>query len=55
MRAYIIRGEPVDYYAIDTLLTEEEKRFRGRVSKFVDEECLPSSQITSTKESFRCT
>ena len=41
MRAYIIRGEPVDYYAIDTLLTEEEKRFRGRVSKFVDEECLP--------------
>jgi len=34
-------GEPVDFYQIDTLLTEEEKDYRSRVSKFVDEECLP--------------
>jgi glutaryl-CoA dehydrogenase len=36
-----LKGEAVDYYAIDSLLTEEEKSFRSRVSKFVDEECLP--------------
>ena len=31
----------MDFYQIDTLLTEEEKDYRSRVSKFVDEECLP--------------
>jgi glutaryl-CoA dehydrogenase len=31
----------VDFYQIDSLLTEEEKIYRSRVSKFVDEECLP--------------
>jgi glutaryl-CoA dehydrogenase len=31
----------VDFYLIESLLTEEEKNRRSRVSKFVDEECLP--------------
>jgi len=31
----------VDFYLIESLLTEEEKNWRSRVSKFVDEECLP--------------
>jgi glutaryl-CoA dehydrogenase len=31
----------VDFYRVDTLLTEEEKDYRSRISKFVDEECLP--------------
>lgn len=31
----------VDYYEIDLLLTEEEKLFRDRVRRFVDEECMP--------------
>ncbi|HWU37471.1 MAG TPA: acyl-CoA dehydrogenase family protein, partial [Candidatus Acidoferrum sp.] len=31
----------MDFYQIDALLTEEEKNYRSRVSKFVDEECLP--------------
>jgi glutaryl-CoA dehydrogenase len=31
----------VDFYETDSLLTEEEKDFRSRVSKFVDGECLP--------------
>jgi hypothetical protein len=30
-----------DYYGIESLLTEEEKRRRDAVRKFVDEECLP--------------
>ena len=35
------RGGSVDFYLIESLLTEEEKNRRSRVSKFVDEECLP--------------
>ena len=35
------RGGSVDFYLIESLLTEEEKNYRSRVSKFVDEECLP--------------
>jgi len=35
------RGGSVDFYLIESLLTEEEKNWRSRVSKFVDEECLP--------------
>jgi glutaryl-CoA dehydrogenase len=31
----------VDFYETDSLLTEEEKDFRSRLSKFVDGECLP--------------
>ncbi len=31
----------MDFYETDSLLTEEEKDFRFRVSKFVDDECLP--------------
>ena len=31
----------VDYFQIDALLTEEEKGFRNRVRRFVDEECMP--------------
>jgi glutaryl-CoA dehydrogenase len=31
----------MDYYAMESLLSEEEKSFRDRIRKFVDEECLP--------------
>ncbi len=31
----------VDYFQVEGLLTEEEKTFRGRVRKFVDQECMP--------------
>ncbi len=31
----------MDFYHIDDLLTEEEKAYRNRVAKFVDDECLP--------------
>ena len=31
----------VDYFQTDTLLTEEERGFRDRVRRFVDEECMP--------------
>jgi glutaryl-CoA dehydrogenase len=31
----------VDYYETESFLTEEEKGFRDRIRKFVDEECLP--------------
>jgi glutaryl-CoA dehydrogenase len=31
----------VDYFGIEMLLSEEEKRFRDKVRKFVDEECMP--------------
>lgn len=33
--------ESVDYYGIESLLTEEERFFRDRVRRFVDEECMP--------------
>jgi len=33
--------ERVDYYGVDSLLSEEERTFRDRIRKFVDEECLP--------------
>jgi glutaryl-CoA dehydrogenase len=35
------RTEIIDYYQVDSLLTEGEKRFRDRVRRFVDGECLP--------------
>ncbi len=35
------RQESVDYYEVDSLLTEEEKAFRDKVRKFVDEESMP--------------
>ena len=35
------RTESVDYYQIDSLLTEEERFFRDKIRRFVDEECLP--------------
>jgi len=35
------RSENVDYYQVDSLLTEEERLFRDIVRRFVDEECLP--------------
>ena len=31
----------VDYFKIEGLLTDEERFFRDRVKKFVDEECMP--------------
>jgi glutaryl-CoA dehydrogenase len=31
----------VDYFQLEASLTEEEKNFRNKVRKFVDEECLP--------------
>ena len=31
----------VDYFQLEESLSEEEKDFRGRVRKFVDEECMP--------------
>ena len=31
----------VDYFQLEASLSEEEKNFRGRVRKFVDEECMP--------------
>jgi glutaryl-CoA dehydrogenase len=33
--------EIVDYFQIEGLLTDEERFFRDKVRKFVDEECLP--------------
>jgi glutaryl-CoA dehydrogenase len=33
--------EKVDYYHLDSLLTEEERDFRERVRNFVDKECMP--------------
>jgi glutaryl-CoA dehydrogenase len=33
--------EKTDYFWIDDLLTENERRFRGQVREFVDKECLP--------------
>ena len=35
------RQEIADYYQVDSLLTEEEKVFRDKVRKFVDEESMP--------------
>ena len=35
------RQENVDFYQVDSLLTDEERAFRDKVRKFVDEECLP--------------
>ncbi len=31
----------MDFYQVDSLLTEEEKDYRSRIAKFVDEECFP--------------
>ena len=31
----------VDYFQVEELLSEEEKRFRDKVRRFVDEECMP--------------
>jgi glutaryl-CoA dehydrogenase len=31
----------VDYFQVEGLLSEEEKRFRDKVRKFVNEECMP--------------
>ena len=31
----------IDYFQIEGLLTEEERFFRNKVRKFVDEECMP--------------
>jgi glutaryl-CoA dehydrogenase len=31
----------VDYFQVEGLLSEEEKRFRDKVRRFVDEECMP--------------
>jgi glutaryl-CoA dehydrogenase len=44
--------ERVDYYGIDSLLSEEEKTFRDRIRKFVDEECLPVIADHFNKASF---
>ncbi len=35
------KTEPIDYFGVDALLTEEERNCRDQVRKFVDEECLP--------------
>jgi glutaryl-CoA dehydrogenase len=34
-------SETVDYYGIGQLLTEEERFFRDKVRRFVDDECMP--------------
>jgi len=31
----------VDFYQLDSLLTEGERNYRSRIAKFVDEECFP--------------
>ncbi len=31
----------IDYFQVDSLLTEEEKQLRDRVRQFVDKECMP--------------
>ncbi len=31
----------IDYFRIESLLTEAERLFRDRIRKFVDEECMP--------------
>lgn len=35
------KNESSDYYQIDSLLTKEERGFRERVRRFVDEACMP--------------
>lgn len=35
------QGENVDYFLIESLLSEEEISYRNTVRKFVDEECMP--------------
>ena len=35
------KEESVDFYHMDSLLTGEERTFRDKVRKFVDDECLP--------------
>jgi glutaryl-CoA dehydrogenase len=37
----MLTEDHVDYYQVESLLTEEERTYRDRVRKFVDEECLP--------------
>ncbi len=34
-------NEHADFYRVDSLLTGEERAFRDKIRKFVDEECLP--------------
>jgi glutaryl-CoA dehydrogenase len=34
-------AERIDYFQVDSLLTEDEKQFRDRVRQFVDKECMP--------------
>jgi glutaryl-CoA dehydrogenase len=31
----------IDYFRVESLLTEAERRFRDKIRKFVDEECMP--------------
>ncbi len=31
----------IDYYGVENMLSEEEKSIRGKVRKFVDDECMP--------------
>jgi glutaryl-CoA dehydrogenase len=33
--------EKTDFFGVDDLLTEDERRFRDKIRKFVDHECLP--------------
>ncbi len=33
--------ESVDYYGIESLLTDDERRVRDRIRSFVDQECMP--------------
>jgi hypothetical protein len=35
------KRESVDFYQVDSLLTGEERAFRDKIRKFVDDECLP--------------
>ncbi len=35
------RYENVDFYQMDSLLTDEERFFRDKVRKFVDDDCMP--------------
>lgn len=45
-------SETIDYFQIETLLTEEETLFRDRVRRFVDRECMPIIASHFDKGSF---
>ena len=45
--------EALDFYDVDSLLTDEERMVRDMVRDFVDEEVIPKSNMLAEMESSR--